>query len=234
MQEMKGFLADFIDKKLLLQRRTVPRSEAGGETADFMAAARYKISLLCLMKNSRQDLKEIIRLSPPDLSERQATEEFLRNVSRAAEEFAEEFARGVEALARIVLWNENRCLDKFPDQFLPELDSAIKEIFPDAGQWGNITWDAIVKRSEKFLSDNYHDIVTLAVFSRAVTILVDQDNKVARLFFESFRADVLKAIVVNIIQPMASTVAREVPINEDRRQMLLESLSLLQASILAA
>jgi len=233
MEATRGFLADFINKKLTIQRRTVPRSESG-EQNDFMAAARYKMSLLCLMKNSRQDLKEIIRLSPPQMSERQATEEFLKNVSLAADEFADEFVRGVEALARIIIWNDNKDLEKFPDQFIPELDSAIREIFPDAGVWGNIAWDAIVKRTEKFLTDNYHDTITLAIYSRAVTILIDQDNKFARMFFESFRTDVVKAIIVNLIQPMANTVANEMPMDKNRRQILLDRLSLLQSSLLAA
>jgi len=233
MEATKGFLAEFINKKLTLQKLSVQRNGTG-EPSDLLAAARYKTALLCLMKNSRQDLKEIIRLAPPDMSEQKATEEFLKNVSLAADEFADEFAIGVVALARMVLWSNNKCLDKFPEQFLPELDSAIKEIFSDAGLWGNIAWDAIIKRSEKFLAANYQDTVTLAVYSRAVTVLVDHENKVARMFFESFRNDVIKAMVVNIIQPMANTLANEVLMDESRRQMLLEKLSLLQSSLLAA
>jgi len=233
MEATKGFLADFIDKKLKTHKLSMQKSEKG-EAVDFLTAARYKTSLYCLMKNSRQDLREIIRLSPPNMSEKDATEEFLKNVSLIADEFAEEFTKAVEALARIVLWNDNKCLDKFPEQFIPELDSAIKEIFPDAGVWGNIAWDAIVKRTEKFLETNYHDTVTLAVYSRAVTILIDHENKIARLFFESFRNDVVKAIVVNIIQPMADTLSNEVQMDDSKRRMLLDRLYLLQSSLLAA
>jgi len=233
MEATKGFLADFIDKKLNTHKLSMQKSEKG-EPVDFLTAARYKTSLYCLMKNSRQDLREIIRLSPPHMSERDATEEFLKNVSLIADEFADEFIKAVEALARIVLWNDNKCLDKFPEQFISELDSAIKEIFPDSGVWGNIAWDAIVKRTEKFLETNYHDTVTLAVYSRAVTILIDHENKIARLFFESFRNDVIKAIVVNIIQPMADTLSNEVPMDESKRRMLLDRLYLLQSSLLAA
>jgi hypothetical protein len=233
MEATKGFLADFIDKKLKTHRLSMQSGDSG-EPVDFMAAARYRTTLHCLMKNSRQDLREIIRISPPHLSEREATEAFLKNVSLIADEFADDFTRAVEALARIILWNDNKCLDEFPEQFIPELDSAIREIFPDAGLWGNIAWDAIVKRTEKFLAANYHDTVTLAVYSRAVTILIDHDNKIARLFFESFRNDVVKAIVVNIIQPMANTLTNEVPMDESRRRMLLDRLYLLQSSLLAA
>ena len=233
MEAAKGFLADFINKKLTLQKLSVQKGKTG-EPADYMATARYKTALLCLMKNSRQDLKDIIRLSPPHLSERQATEEFLKNVSSAADEFADEFAKAIEALSRIVLWKDNKCLDKFPEHFIPELDSAIKEIFPDAGLWGNIAWDAIVKNAEKFLSTNYHDTMTLSIYSRAVTILVSQENRIAKLFFESFRTDVVKAIVVNIIQPMAHSLGGEIPMDDNHRQILLEKLSLLQTSLLAA
>src|SRR5512136_482812 len=148
METTKGFLADFINKKQKTHRLSMQRGDTG-EPADFMEAARFKTTLYCLMKNSRQDLRDIIRLSPPDMSEREATELFLKNVSLIADEFADEFVKAVEALARIVLWNDNKCLGKFPEQFIPELDSAIKEIFPDAGVWGNIAWDAIVKRTEK-------------------------------------------------------------------------------------
>jgi hypothetical protein len=233
METTKGFLADFINKKLKLQKLEGQKG-AAGEPADPLAPARYKTALLCLMKNSRQDLKDIIKLSPPHLSERQATEEFLKNVSVAADEFADEFAKAIEALSRIVLWKDNKCLDKFPDDFIPELDSAIKEIFPDAGLWGNIAWDAIVKNADKFLSTNNNDTITLSVYSRAVTILVSQDNRNAKLFFESFRNDVIKAIVINIIQPMAHSLGDEIPMDDSHRQILLEKLSLLQTSLLAA
>lgn len=233
METTKGFLADFINKKLKLQKLAVRKGEAG-EPADSMVTARYETALLCLMKNSRQDLKDILKLSPPHLSERQATEEFLKNVSMAADDFAEEFVKAIEALSRIVLWKDNKCLDKFPDHFIPELDSAIKEIFPDAGLWGNIAWDAIVKNAEKFLSTNNNDTITLSVYSRAVTILVSQDNRNAKLFFESFRTDVIKAIVINIIQPMAHSLGDEIPMDDNHRQILLEKLSLLQTSLLAA
>ena len=233
MEAMKGFLADFINNKLTLQRLSAQKS-ASSESADFMETARYKTALLCLTKNSRQDLKEILRLSPPQMSERQATEEFLKNVADSADEFANEFARSIEAISRIVLWKDNKCLEEFPDQFIPELDSAIKEIFPDAGLWGNIAWDAIVKNAENFLSANYHDPVTLSVYSRAVTILIDNENRFAKLFFESFRKDVVKAIVVNIIQPMAKTLAADTAMGKTQQRMLLESLTLLQSSLLAA
>lgn len=232
MEATKGFLADFINKKLTIQRLSVQKTEFR-ETADFMAFARYKTALLCLTKNSRQDLKEILSLSPPRMNEREATEEFLKTVSSAADEFADEFARGIEALARIVLWNGNQNMESFPEQFIPELDSAIKEIFPDATSWGNIVWDAIVKRAEKFLEVNYRDTVMLSVYSRAVTILVDNDNKITRLFFESFRKDVIKAIVLNIVQPMAKTLSGDTPIDDSQRLMLLEKLSSLQSSLLA-
>jgi hypothetical protein len=233
METTKGFLTDFINKKLKLQKLTIQKRETG-EPADSLATARYNTALLCLMKNSRQDLKDIIKLSPPHLSERQATEEFLKNVSMAADEFADEFAKAIEALSRIVLWKDNKCLDKFPEDFIPQLDSAIKEIFPDAGLWGNIAWDAIVKNAEKFLLTNYNDTMTLSVYSRAVTILVSQENRIAKLFFESFRTDVVKAIVINIIQPMAHSLVDEIPIDDNHRQILLEKLSLLQTSLLAA
>jgi hypothetical protein len=233
METAKGFLADFINKKLKLQKLAVQKGDTW-EPADSLATARYKAALLCLMKNSRQDLKEIIKLSPPHMSERQATEEFLKNVSMAADEFADEFAKSIEALSRIVLWKDNKCLDKFPDDFIPELDSAIKEIFPDSGLWGNIAWDAIVKNAEKFLSTNYNDIITLSIYSRAVTILVSLENRIAKLFFESFRTDVIKAIVINIIQPMAHSLGDEIPMDDNNRKILLEKLSLLQTSLLAA
>jgi hypothetical protein len=233
METTKGFLADFINKKLKLQKLAVQKGEAG-ESADSMVTARYETALLCLMKNSRQDLKDILKLSPPHLSERQATEEFLKNVSMAADEFADEFVKAIEALSRIVLWKDNKCLDKFPDHFIPELDLAIKEIFPDAGMWGNIAWDAIVKNAEKFLSTNNNDTITLSVYSRAVTILVSQDNRNAKLFFESFRNDVIKAIVINLIQPMAHSLGDEISMDDNHRQILLEKLSLLQTSLLAA
>jgi len=233
MEATKGFLADFINKKLTLQKLSFQK-EKTGEPADDLATARYETALHCLMKNSRQDLKDIIRLSPPQMSERQATEEFLKNVSRLADEFGGEFAKAIEALSRIVLWKDNKSLDKFPDDFMPELDSAIKEIFPDAGLWGNIAWDAIVKNAESFLAKNYQDTTTLAIYSRAVTILVSPENRIARLFFESFRNDVVKAIIVNIIQPMAQSLGGEIPMDDIHRQMLLEKLSLLQTSLLAA
>lgn len=232
MEAMKGFLADFINNKLTLQRLSAQKSESA-EAADFMESARYKTALLCLTKNSRQDLKEIIKLSPPQMSERQATEEFLKNVADAADEFANEFARSIEAISRIVLWKDNKCLEEFPEQFIPELDSAIKEIFPDSGLWGNITWDAIIKNAENFLAANYHDTVTLSVYSRAVTILIDNENRFAKLFFESFRKDVIKAIVLNIVQPMAKAIASDTAIGEIQQRMLLERLSLLQSSLLA-
>ena len=233
METTKGFLAEFIHKKLTLQKLAVQTGKAG-EVADCLATARYKTALDCLMKNSRQDLKDIIRLSPPHLSERQATEEFLKNVSKAADEFADEFARAIEALSQIVLWKDNKCLDRFPEQFIPELDSAIKEIFPDAGLWGNIVWDAIVKDAESFLSTNYNDTMTLSIYSRAVTILINQDNRIAKMFFESFRTDVIKAIITSIIQPMAHSLGGEIPMDDIHRNILLEKLSLLQSSILAA
>jgi len=233
MEATKGFLADFINKKLTLQKLSVQTGKAG-EVADCLAIARYKTALLCLMKNSRQDLKDIIRLSPPHLSERQATEEFLKNVSTAADEFADEFAKAIEALSRIIQWKDNKCLDKFPEYFIPELDSAIKEIFPDAVLWGNIAWDAIIKNAGNFLSTNNNDTMMLSIYSRAVTILVSQDNRIARLFFESFRTDVVKAIVINIIQPMAHSLGGEIPMDDNHRQILLENLSLLQTSLLAA
>jgi hypothetical protein len=233
MEAAKGFLADFINKKLTLQKLSVQTGKAG-EASDCLAIARYKTALLCLMKNSRQDLKDIIRLSPPHLSERQATEEFLNNVSSAADEFADEFAKSIEGFSRIVQWEENKCLDKFPEHFKVELDLAMKELFPDAASWGNIVWDAIIKNAGDFLSKNYNDTLTLAIYSRAVTILVSQDNRIARLFFESFRTDVVKAIVINIIQPMAHSLGDEIPMDEIHRQILLEKLSLLQTSLLAA
>lgn len=233
MESSNGFLADFIDKKLTIHKMTVLKSEAG-ERGDLMATARYKTALLCLTKNSRQDLKEIIRISPKHMSERQATEEFLKNVATVADEFADEFARAIEAISRIVLWNDSQSLEKFPEQFIPELDAAIKEIFPDSGLWGNITWDAIVKKADSFLAANYNDTVTLSVYSRAVTILVEHENKIARLFFDSFRKDVVKAIIVNIIQPMAKTLGEDATMDESQRCMLLGKLSLLQSSLLAA
>ena len=233
MEATKGFLADFINKKLTLQKLSFQK-EKTGEPADDLATARYKTALLCLMKNSRQDLKDIIRLSPPHLSERQATEEFLKNVSSVADDFADEFAKAIEAFSRLIQWKDNQCLEKFPEHFIAELDSAMKELFRDAGLWGNIAWDAIVKNSEVFLSKNYHDTLTLAIYSRAVTILVSQDNRIAKLFFESFRSDVVKAIVINIIQPMAHSLGGEIPMDENHRQILLEKLALLQTSLLTA
>jgi hypothetical protein len=233
MEAMKGFLADFINKKLTLQKRSA-LTGMDGEPADYLAAERYKSALFCLMKNSRQDLKDILRLSPPHLSERQATEEFLKNVSRAADEFADEFATAIEGFSRLVQWEENRCLDKFPEHYVAELDAAMKELFPDAGFWGNIAWDAIVKNSGTFLSKNQHDTLTLAIYSRAVTILVSPDNRIAKLFFESFRTDVVKAIVINIIQPMAHSLGTDIPLDDNHRRILLEKLSLLQSSLLAA
>ena len=65
-------------------------------------------------------------------------------------------------------------------------------------------------------------------------ILVSPENRIARLFFESFRNDVVKAIIVNIIQPMAQSLGGEIPMDDIHRQMLLEKLSLLQTSLLAA
>lgn len=233
MEASKGFLADFINKKLTLQRLSVQKSEAGA-AVDQMSIARYKTSLLCLTKNSRQDLKELLRLSPPHMSERQATEEFLKNVAKVAEEFAGEFTRAIEAIARIVLWSNSQCLEKFPEHFIPELDSAIREIFPDAGIWGSIAWDAIVKNAENFLAANYHDPVALSVYSRAVSILIDHENRVARMYFESFRNDVVKAIVIDIIQPMAKTLSSDEAMDKSKKRMLLENLNLLQSSLLAA
>jgi hypothetical protein len=233
MEATKGFLADFIEKKIKLHRLSL-HGNGRLDGNDYMSSARYESALSCLMKNSRQDLAEIIRLSPPHMNERQATEEFLKNVSSAADEFASEFAQGVLALAKIIIWENNKSLEKFPEHFIPELDSAIKEIFPDSALWGNIAWDAIVKKTEKFLAGNYQDSVTLAVYSRAVTILSDHDNRVVRLYFESFRNDVIKAIVLNIVQPMAMNLTSATQLDEAQREMLLGQLSLLQASILAA
>jgi hypothetical protein len=142
--------------------------------------------------------------------------------------------KSVEAIARMVHWNDIKCLESFPDQFIPELDSAIKEIFPDSGLWGSIAWDAIIKRTEKFLADNSHDTVTLAVYSRSVTILADHENRVVRMFFESFRNDVVKAMVVNIIQPIANSLTNQISMDEDQRRILLEQLFMLQSSMLAA
>ncbi|MGA2152592.1 MAG: hypothetical protein ABSG48_10645, partial [Geobacteraceae bacterium] len=112
-------------------------------------------------------------------------------------------------------------------------DSAIKEIFSDTGSWGNIAWGAIAKNTENFLTINFHDIMAVSVYSRAVTILVSYDDKITKQFFDSFRADAVKAIVINIIQPMAHSLGSENPLDDDDRQMLLDKLSLLQSCILA-
>lgn len=229
----KGFLAEFISKKLTLQKMSVKGNDPS-DSYDGLATARYRSALMCLARNSRQDLKEILRLSPPHMSERQATEEFLKNLSCAAEEFAKEFAQAIEALAQIVIWKDGRNLEQFPVQLVPELDSAINEIFPDAATWGNIAWDGILKHSERILSDKANDVILLAIYSRAGTILASNDNKVAKQYFETFRADVMKAIVINIIQPMAHSIGNEMPLDENRKQMLLDMLSLLQTTLLAA
>ena len=232
MKAAKGFFADFINKKLTLHNVSVQKGSPG-EPFDEFAKERYKMALLCLTQNSRQELKDILKVSPPLMSERLATEEFLKNVSRVAEDFSDEFANAIAALARIVLWKDNKCLDKFPAQFVPELDSAIKEIFSDAGSWGNIAWGAIAKNTENFLTINFHDIMALSVYSRAVTILVSYDNKISKQFFDSFRAEAVRAIVINVIQPIAHSLGGEKPLANTDRQMLLDKLSLLQSCILA-
>jgi hypothetical protein len=232
MKAAKGFLADFINKKLTLHNVSMQKGSPA-EPFDEFAIERYKMALLCLTRNSRQELKEIMKFSPPFMNERLATEEFLKNVSKVAEEFSDEFANAIVALARIVLWKDNNCLDKFPADFVSELDSAIKEIFSDSGSWGNIAWGAIAKNTENFLTFNFHDIMALSVYSRAVTILVSYDDKITKQFFDSFRADVVKAIVINVIQPMAHSLVSENPLANTDRQMLLDNLSLLQSCILA-
>lgn len=232
MKAAKGFLADFINKKLTLHNVSMQKGSPA-ESFDEFAIERYKMALLCLTRNSRQELKEIMKFSPPFMNERLATEEFLKNVSKVAEEFGDEFANAIVALARIVLWKDNNCLDKFPADFVSDLDSAIKEIFSDSGSWGNIAWGAIAKNTENFLTINFHDIMALSVYSRAVTILVSYDDKITKQFFDSFRADVVKAIVINVIQPMAHSLVSENPLANTDRQMLLDNLSLLQSCILA-
>jgi hypothetical protein len=232
MKAAKGFLSDFINKKLTLLNVSVQKGSPA-EPFDEFAIERYKMALLCLTRNSRQELKEIMKFSPPFMNERLATEEFLKNVSKVAEEFSDEFANAIVALARIVLWKDNNCLDKFPADFVSDLDSAIKEIFSDTGSWGNIAWGAIAKNTENFLTINFHDIMAVSVYSRAVTILVSYDDKITKQFFDSFRADAVKAIVINIIQPMAHSLGSENPLDDDDRQMLLDKLSLLQSCILA-
>lgn len=232
MKAAKGFLADFINKKLTLHNVSM-QNGSPAEPFDEFAIERYKLALLCLNRNSRQELKEIMKFSPPFMNERLATEEFLKNVSKVAEEFSDEFANAIVALARIVLWKDNNCLDKFPADYVSDLDSAIKEIFSDVGSWGNIAWGAIAKNTENFLTINFHDIMAVSVYSRAVTILVSYDDKITKQFFDSFRADAVKAIVINVIQPMAHSLVNENPLGDDDRQMLLNNLSLLQSCILA-
>lgn len=232
MAAAKGFLADFINKKLTLHNVSVQKGSPA-EPFDEFAKERYKMALFCLTQNSRQELKDILKVSSPLMNERLATEEFLKNVSRVAEDFSDEFDNAIVALARIVLWKDNNCLDKFPAQFVSELDSAIKEIFSDAGSWGNIAWGAIAKNTENFLTINFHDIMALSVYSRAVTILVSYDNKITKQFLDSFRAEAVRAIVINVIQPMAHSLRSEKQLANSDRQMLLDKLSLLQSCILA-
>jgi len=232
METAKGFLSGFINNKLTLHNESMLKASPAKPFDEF-ANERYKMALLCLTHNGRQELKDILKFSPPLMSERQATEEFLKNVSSVAEDFSAEFANAILALARIVLWKEDNCLDNFPEQFVSELDLAIKEIFSDAGSWGNIAWGAIAKNTENFLTSNFHDIMALSVYSRAVTILVSYDNKITKKFFDSFRADVVKAIVINVIQPMAHSFGGEILLADKDRKMLLDKLSLLQSCILA-
>jgi hypothetical protein len=230
MESAKGFLADFINKKLALFKAPFEKGTSLASFDDF-AKERYNSVLNCLTKNSRQELKNILKLSPPSMNERQATDDFLKSVSLAADEFSMEFSKSVVALARIVDWKDDRCPGKFPEQFIPELDAAIKEIFPDADLWGNIAWGAIVKNAENFLMINFHDIMVLSVYSRAVNILVSYDNKITKQFFESFRTDLVRAIIMDVIQPIAYSLGNEKPLDNLDRQMLLEKLNLLQTCL---
>jgi len=231
MVSAKGFLADFINKKLALYKSPVQK-EASLESFDVFAKERYKSTLLCLTSDSRQELKNILRLSPPFMNERQATEEFLKGVSVVADEFSVEFSKSVVGLARIVNWKDDRSPGKYPEHFIPELDAAIKEIFPDANLWGNIAWGAIAKNSDNFLKINFHDIVALSVYSRAVNILVSYENKITKQFFESFRTDLVKAVIEDVIQPIASFLGNEKPLDNFDRHMLLDKLYLLQTCLL--
>jgi hypothetical protein len=231
MDSAKGFLPDFINKKLALYKAPV-KKEAYAESFDAFAKERYKSILLCLTNNSRQELKNILKLSPPFMNEREATEEFLEGVSMVADEFSIEFSKSVVALARIAHWKDDRCPGKYPEQFILELDAAIKEIFPDTDLWGNIAWGAIVKNSENFLKINFHDIMALSVYSRAVNILVSYDNKITKQFFESFRTDLVKAIIMDVIQPIAYSLGSEKTFDNFDRHMLLDKLSLLQTCLL--
>jgi hypothetical protein len=72
----------------------------------------------------------------------------------------------------------------------------------------------------------------LSVYSRAINILVSYDNKITKQFFESFRTDLVKAIIVDVVQPIAYTLSNEKPLDYFDRQMLLEKLNLLQICLL--
>jgi hypothetical protein len=231
MESAKGFLADFINKQLALYKVPVQKGTSA-ESFDVFAKERYKSVLLCLTKNSRQELKNILKLSPPYLKERQATEEYLKCVSMVADEFSKEFAKSIVALARIAHWKDDNCPGKFPEQLIPELDATIKEIFPDADSWGNIAWGAIAKNAENFLMINFHDIMALSVYRRAVNILVSYDNKITKQFFESFRTDLIKVIIEDVIKPIAYSLGSEKPLDNFDRQMLLDKLYLLQTCLL--
>jgi hypothetical protein len=233
MAAAKGFLTDFINKKLALFEAS---SQKGAQTEprDEFAIVRYRLALVCLTKNRQPEIKDILKISPPRMSECQAIEDFLKNLSGVADEFSAEFGNAAVALSRIALWHDTTCLNTFPEQFTSQLDAAIKEIFPDAASWGNIIWSALAANSEKFLEANYSDIMALSVYSRAVSILVSCDNILIREFFDPLRAGVVRAIVVNAIQPMACSLDGEKPLDYAHRQMLLDNLSLLQSCLLAA
>ena len=233
MAAAKGFLTDFINKKLAL---FADSSQNGAKTGpqDEFAIVRYRVALLCLTKNRQPELKDILKISPPHVSECQAIEDFLKSLSGVADEFSAEFGKAAVALSRIALWNDTACLFRFPEQFTSQLDAAIKEIFPDAASWGNIIWSALAASSEKFLTANYNDIMALSVYSRAVSMLVSSDTVLTKQFSEPLRANVVRAIVVNAIQPMACSLDGEKPLDHAHRQMLLDNLSLLQSCLLAA
>lgn len=229
----KGFLTDFINKKLALFEASTQKGPKT-DPCDEFAIVRYRVALDCLTKTRQPELKDIVKISPPHMSESQAIEDFLKNLSGVADEFSAEFGKAAAALSRIALWQDTACLYKFPEQFTSQLDSAIKEIFPDAASWGNIIWSALAANSRKFLTANYKDIMALSVYSRAVSILVSYDNILIKQIFEPLRADVVRAIVVNAIQPIAYTLDGEKPLDYAHRQMLLDNLSLMQSCLLAA
>ena len=232
MESARGFLADFINKKLALYKAP-EQKRTSAELFDAFAKERYKSVLLCLTKNSRQELKNILKFSPPSMNEQQSTEEFLKCVSMVADEFSMEFSKAILALAQIANWKDEKCPGKFPEQFLRELDAAIKEIFPDADLWGNIAWGAIAKNAQNFLMVNFHDMMALSVYSRAVNILVSYDNIITKQFFEAFRTDVIKAIIEDVIKPIANSLGSENLLDNFDRHMLLDKLYLLQTCLLS-